>query len=163
MVKRVGIQLVVGSTFLVALFASARDVRSGKALNRSIYVPVRLALCEHIAEATLYQDETPVRSLPGEQTVLFTFYPDLNRLLPQEHVFHVRGKETSGLDFDLKLTVTPTDVFIGDHRVDLHPEEQTRDWSYRVDVHYHPVTLKLNCRDFCPRQTETQHTAELSR
>jgi hypothetical protein len=163
MVKRVGLQLVLAYAFLVALLAAARDASSEKALNRSIYVPLRLALCEHIEEATLYQDEVPVRKLPGSQTIQFTFYPELDRLLPEEGVFRVKGKEISGRDFDVLLKVTPADVFIADHHIDLHPEEQLKDISHRVDIHYDPVTLKLNCRDFCPRQTETQQTAELSR
>ena len=163
MVKRLGLQPVLVSAFLVALFAAAREANSGKALNRSIYVPLKLDLCEHIEEASLYQDEMLVRRLPASQTIQFTFYPDLKRLLPEQNVFRVKGKEMSGRDFDVMLTVTPADVFIADRHIDLHPEEQLKDLDHRMDIHYDPVTLKLNCRDFCPRETETQQTAELSR
>ncbi|MGH9463125.1 MAG: hypothetical protein ACRD1X_18090 [Vicinamibacteria bacterium] len=163
MVKRVGLQLVLAGAFLVALFAAARDANSGKTLNRSIYVPLKLDLCEHIEEAALYQDEMLVRRLPASQTIQFTFYPDLKRLLPEQNVFRVKGKELGGHDFDVRLTVTPADVFIADRHIDLHPEEQLKDLGHRMDIHYDPVTLKLNCRDFCPRETGTDRTAELSR
>jgi hypothetical protein len=149
--RRVGLALAC----LVAGFAAPRDADPGEALTRSIYVPLRLDVCEHIDEAALYQDEIRVRSLPGSQTVQFTYYPDLRRLLPEQDVFLIKGKETSGREFEVRLTVTPADVFIADHHVDLHAEEYMRDLGHKVDIHYHPVTLKLNCRDFCPRKVGT--------
>ena len=162
--KRVVLRAVWAGALLATLAWASPGVGAPEALNRSIYVPIELELCEHITDAALYQDEMRVRSLPGDQIVQFTFYPDLKRLLPEQGVFHVKGKESSGRDFDVMLTVTPADVFVANHHIDLHPEEYMKDLGHKVDIHYHPVTVKLNCRDFCPlREATERRTTDSSR
>jgi len=157
------VRLVAASALFTAILVLPRPVEPGNALNRSIYVPIRLHVCEHIEEATLYHGETRVRSLPGEQTVQFTYYGDSKRLLPEIDEYRVVGKEKSGQEFDVKLTVTPADVLIGDRWIDLHAEEQLGDLGHKVDIHYATVTLDLNCRDFCPRKRTAGLGAETSR
>lgn len=159
----VRLQLVFVSAVFWAMLAAPRDADSGKALNRSIYVPIELNVCEHIEEATLYRDGTRIRSLPGRQTVQFTVYGDSKRLRPELDVFHVTGKEKSGRDFEVKLTVTPADVFVANSHIDLHAEEQLKKRGHNVDIRYDPVKVHLNCRDFCPRTTQSDQAARTSR
>ena len=147
-------RLAAAFVLLAAILIAPREADPGNRLNRSIYVPVRLEVCEHIEEATLYHGEARVRGLPGEQTVQFTYYGDTKRMMPEIDEFRVAGKETSGRDFDVKLTVTPADILVGNRWIDLHAEEKLRDLGHKVDIRYPPVTVHLNCRDLCPRKSE---------
>lgn len=153
------LRLVLASIFFAAALAAPRIADPGNSLNRSIYVPIRLNVCEHIEDATLYRGETRVRSLPGEQTVQFTYYGDSKRLLPEIDEYLVTGKEKSGRDFEVKLTVSPADILVANRWIDLHAAEQLQDLGHKVDIRYAPVTVHLNCRDLCPRKRQAEPVA----
>jgi hypothetical protein len=121
------------SALLVALClvappsSEAKDAKPDKAnlLTRSIYVPVEIALCEHLRDAVLYQDEQAVSLLPAKRIFQFTYYPGLSRIEPLKTDLRVEGHRTDGSDFVGRLAVT-WGVFTASHKVQLDMNKQPR-------------------------------------
>jgi hypothetical protein len=53
---------------------------TGPTSSLAIYLPVHIALCEHLSDAVLYQDEQAVSFLPAKRIFQFTYYPGLSRI-----------------------------------------------------------------------------------
>ncbi len=84
----------------------------GKFLNRSLYVPVTFRVCEHLSEANLYIEDQRVGALPIERIFLFTYYPDLKRLLPKVTNLRVEGVRTDdNSPFIGRLALDPTAIY----------------------------------------------------
>jgi hypothetical protein len=118
----------------------------GDSLNRSLYVPVELRVCEHLRGAVLYRDDEPLRSLPGKQVFQFTFFPALNRLEPELERVRVEGE-----GFSMELIVTPASLYVGNKRIDLDLDEQLARLRNHVDYRHETVRLTLRCGEACSR------------
>jgi hypothetical protein len=130
-------------SLLGVLLLAASD---GVALNRSLYVPVELRVCEHLHGAVLYRDDEPLRSLPGKQVFQFTFFPALNRIEPELDRVRVEGE-----GFSMELIVTPASVYVGNKRIDLDVEEQLARLRKHVDFRHETVRLTIRCGETCSR------------
>ena len=151
------------SLWLVAQPSSeASDAKQEKAqlLTRSIYLPVEIALCEHLRDAVLYQDDQPVSALPAKRIFQFTYYPGLSRIEPIKTDLRVQGQRADGSDFVGRLAVTPWGVFSASRKIELDMDKQLEKMRFKLDVRYQPVRLKMRCADSCER-TETVASAAL--
>ena len=132
----------------------------GKFLNRSLYVPVTFRVCEHLAEANLYIEDQRVGALPIERIFLFTYYPDLKRLLPKVTNLRVEGVRTDdNSPFIGRLALDPTAIYTSERRIELDFERAKKQLSYRIDSRYEKVNLLMRCNTECSRSNSTLVTA----
>jgi hypothetical protein len=136
------------SVFLVQSTALGED-----ALNRSIYIPIEIELCEHLHHGALYQGDDAIRALPGSQIVQFTFYPSLHRLAPETQHLIVKAVREDGEPFEIEIVVTSSSVYVGDKCIRLDLQKQMSRMRARVDVRYDTVKLKIVCEACCARST----------
>jgi hypothetical protein len=132
----------------------AKDAKQEKEhlLTRSIYLPVEIALCEHLRDAVLYQNDQAVSHLPAKRIFQFTYYPGLSRIEPLRTDLRVEGHRADGSDFVGRLAVTPWGVFTANHKVELDMDKQLEKMRFQLDVRYKPVMLKMRCDDSCGRE-----------
>ena len=123
---------------------------SGQPLNRSIYVPVSLEVCEHLDEAVLYVDEQAVDYLPTKRTFLFTYYPSLKRIEPQATKLRVTGRRADGSKFVARLAVTADGVYTANEQIELD-QAVLHQLRYKVDVRHETLDLRLQCDTVCAR------------
>ena len=131
------------------LFSVPQMARAADALNRSFYVPVQIELCDHLSQAVFYRGKEAIRPLPGKQVFQFTYYPSLNRIVPEVERIHIKALRDNGEPFQMELVVTSSAVYIGNKCI--HPDLQKQLGRLRthVDVHYEPVRLKITCAKSC--------------
>jgi hypothetical protein len=129
----------------------ARD--KAKLLTRSIYVPVRFQLCEHLHDAVLYQGEAAVGVLPVKRIFQFTFYPHLERVEPVRIDIRVEGARADGTRFVGRLAVTPSGIHTATSEVALDLQAQLERLRYKLDVRYDVVELRLRCGGACERSS----------
>ena len=129
-------------------------------LTRSIYLPVHIALCEHLRDAVLYQDEQAVSLLPAKRIFQFTYYPGLSRIEPLRTDLRVEGHRQDGSVFVGRLAVTPWAVLTASRKIELDMDKQLDKMRFKLDVRYQPVSLKMRCSDSCGR-SETVTSASL--
>ena len=122
-----------------------------KLLTRSIYVPVRFELCEHLQDAVLYEGETALGALPVKRIFQFTYYPRLERVEPARTDVRVEGTRSDGGSFVGRLAVTPSGIYTANSELALDLEAQLRRLRYKLDVRYDVVELRLRCGDSCER------------
>ena len=134
--------------------AETKDDRAQQ-LTRSIYVPVQIALCGHLRDVVLYQDEQAVSVLPAKRIVQFTYYPELSRVEPPRSDLRVEGRRDDGSLFSGNLEVTPWGVFAADYRIELDMKEQLEKMKFKLDVRYHTVHVRMRCVDSCGRAVTT--------
>ncbi len=135
----------------------------GKFLNRSLYVPVTFRVCEHLAEANLYIEDQRVGTLPIERIFLFTYYPDLKRLLPKVTNLRVEGVRTDdNSPFIGRLALDPTAIYTSERRIELDFERAKKQLSYRIDSRYENVNLLMRCDTECGRSNSALVTASLN-
>jgi hypothetical protein len=130
-------------------------------LNRSIYVPVSLRVCEHLDESVLYVDEQPAGYLPTKRTFLFTYYSSLKRIEPQATQLRVEGRRTDGSEFVARLAVTAHGIYTANENIDFD-REVLRQFRYKVDVRHQTTALQLQCDTICARSPNTPVVAETS-
>jgi hypothetical protein len=148
------ILVAMSALWLVATTPSeGKEAKPDRAssLTRSIYLPVEIALCEHLRDAVLYQDDHAVSLLPARRIFQFTYYPGLSRIEPLKTDLRVEGHRADGSDFVGRLAVTPWGLFTASRKIDLDMGEQLEKMRFRLDVRYKPVTLKMKCFDSCGR------------
>lgn len=138
--------LALGMLSILAGFAASEE----PALNRSLYVPVRFAPCEHLEHAVLYRGDDPIRELPGTHVFQFTYYPNLSRLEPQFERVRIEG-EHEGTDFRSEIVVTPASVYIGKKKIDLDLDGQIERLKHSIDARHETVELSLKCGTHCRR------------
>jgi hypothetical protein len=151
---------------VIAIFATAsaegKERRPEKAslLTRSIYLPVEIALCEHLRDAVLYQDGQAVSLLPAKRIFQFTYYPSLSRIEPSRADLRVEGHRQDGSDFVGRLAVTPWGVATASRTIQLDMDKQLEKMRFKLDVRYQPVSLRMRCAESCGR-SETVASASL--
>jgi hypothetical protein len=139
---------------LAAASASGVAGTERKLLNRSLYVPVTFRLCEHLEDGVVYQDDAPVGLAPVERIFQFTYYPDLERLLPEIVQIRVEGRYArDGEPFVARLAVTPEGVHTAHRHRSLDAETQMRRQRHKIDARLEPREIRLVCPRFCARPT----------
>jgi hypothetical protein len=142
------------AAFASASLLSAHARTEPKLLNRSIYLPMELSLCEHLEKAVLYQDDQPVSTMPARRVFQFTYYPDLERVLPEVVQVRVEGAYVGGGEpFIAKLAVTPGGIHTAHGTKALHTGERILRQRHKIDVRLEPIRLELDCERFCRRTT----------
>ena len=125
-----------------------------KLLNRSVYMPFELVLCQHLEKAVLYQDDQPVSAMPARRVFQFTYYPDLERLLPELVNLRVEGTYIdSGEPFVAKLAITPDGIHTAHSTKALDTGKSIQKQRHKIDMRLEPRTLQLKCERFCKRTT----------
>jgi len=146
---------VVGiATSVLASLLAAHAGAEPKLLNRSIYLPFEFVLCEHLANAVLYQDDQPVSAMPARRVFQFTYYPDLERMLPELVRVRVEGTYVDGgAPFVAKLAVTPDGIHTSHRTKSLGTGEKVLKQRNKIDIRLEPRKLQLKCERFCKRTT----------
>jgi hypothetical protein len=138
--------IVPNWVFLLQSAALAED-----ALNRSIYIPIEIELCEHLQHGVLYRGNEAIRPLPGRQTFQFTYYPSLHRIVPETEHLAVKAVDGDGEPLEVELVVTSSAVYVGSQCVHMKLQKQMNRLRTRVDVRYDTVKLKIVCSKHCSR------------
>ena len=137
-----------------ASFLAAHADAEPKFLNRSIYMPFEFVLCEHLEKAVLYQDDQPVSAMPARRVFQFTYYPGLERMLPEHVQVRVEGSYAGGGEpFVAKLAITPDGIHTAHHVKGLDTGEKLLKQRHKIDMRLEPRTLQLKCERFCKRTT----------
>lgn len=137
---------------LVAASATAAPHSKEKLLTRSLYVPLTFRLCEHLDGGVVYQDDVPVGRTPTERIFQFTYYPALDRLLPEVVQIRVEGRYASdGEPFVARLAVTPDGVHTAHRHTSLDAETQWSRQRHKIDARLEPKEILLVCPRFCAR------------
>lgn len=124
-----------------------------KILNRSLYLPVTIRFCSHLETALLYVDDQLAGRMPGERIFQFTYYPELERLVPEVLELRLEGERTNGEPFLARLAVTPLGIYTADRKIKLDTEESSAKFQYKIDVRHERVSLRLRCDASCGRET----------
>jgi len=155
--------LLLMMTMMVLVSNGPVKAEQGKFLNRSLYIPVSIRVCEHLTEATLYVEDQRVGDLPIEQIFLFTYYPDLKRLLPKITELRVEGVRTDDdSPFIGRFAVDPTGIYTAGERIELDFERAKKQLSFRIDSRYEKVNLLMRCHTECGRGNTALSTASLN-
>jgi hypothetical protein len=137
---------------VLASLLAADAVAEPKLLNRSLYMPFEFVLCEHLEKAVLYQDDQPVSAMPARRVFQFTYYPDLERLLPELVQVRVEGAYVDGGDpFVAKLAITPDGIHTAHRTRSLDTAEKIARQRHKIDMRLEPRKLQLKCERFCKR------------
>jgi hypothetical protein len=140
-----------------AVFASilaASAASEPKLLNRSLYMPFEFVLCDHLEKAVLYQDDQPVSAMPARRVFQFTYYPDLERLLPELVQVRVEGTYIDGGEpFVAKLAITPDGIHTAHRTRSLDTGEKILKQRHKIDMRLESRTLQLKCEKFCRKTT----------
>lgn len=141
-------------TCVTASLLAATAGTEPKFLPRSIYLPFEFVLCEHLQKAVLYQDEQPVSSMPARRVFQFTYYPDLERLLPELVQVRVEGTYIDGgAPFIAKLAITPDGIHTAHQTKGLGTGKKVLKQRHKIDIRLELRTLTLKCERFCNRST----------
>lgn len=148
-------QRILGIAAGVAATLLADSARTEpKLLNRSIYMPIQFVLCEHLEKAVLYQDGQAVSAMPVLRVFQFTYYPNLERLLPELVQVRVEGAYVDGGEsFVAKLAVSPDGIHTAHSTKALDTGEKILKQRRRIDVRLDERRLELQCERFCKRTT----------
>jgi len=139
---------------VAACLLAAHAKTEPRLLNRSIYMPIEFVLCEHLEKAVLYQDGQPVSTMPARRVFQFTYYPDLERLLPELIQVRVEGAYVEGGEaFVAKLAVSPEGIHTAHSTKALDTGEKVLKQHRRIDVRLDERRLELECERFCKRTT----------
>jgi len=143
----------IAASVFASLLAAQADAES-KLLNRSIYMPFEFVLCEHLEKAVLYQDDQPVSAMPARRVFQFTYYPDLERMLPDLVQVRVEGWYVDGGEpFVAKLAISPEGIHTAHRANALDTGEKVVKQRHKIDMRLEPRTLQLKCERFCKRTT----------
>jgi hypothetical protein len=143
---------------LVALAAPySAEAANRRPLNRSIYVPVELRVCEHLQNAVLYQGGQAVAVLPAKRVFQFTYYPELKRMEPQIVQLRIEGVyRDTGEPFVAKLAVTSKGIHTAHRAVTLDASKTMQRLRYKIDTRSHVVSLLVRCDKVCSRSNGTR-------
>lgn len=124
----------------------------GKYLNRSIYMPVEFSLCEHLGDAIFYENDRPIAAMPAERMFQFTYYPDLEMMLPELVPIRVEGEYKEDHEpFVAKLAVTVDGIHTARTFRSAETEKQLERQLHKIDVRLQTQALRLTCKRFCKR------------
>jgi hypothetical protein len=141
--------LGIAACAAAALFSTPAGSET-KLLPRSVYLPFEFALCEHLQKAILYQDDLPVSAMPAHRVFQFTYYPDLDRLLPEVVQVRVEGSYADdGSPFLAKLAITPDGIHTAHSHKGIDLGKSVARQRHKIDIRLDPRKLVLKCARFC--------------
>lgn len=134
-------------------------------LNRSIYLPVEFRLCEHLGDAVFYQDDALVSTMPARRIFQFTYYPELDELLPGSVPVRIEGRyldldddENENETFVARLAVSPTGVHSAHRSRETDVLRQVEEQKSKIDVRLEEKKILLRCPRFCKRESSPDGT-----
>jgi hypothetical protein len=143
----------IATSVFASLLAAHADTEP-KLLNRSLYLPFEFVLCEHLEKAVLYENDELVSAIPARRVFQFTYYPDLERMLPELVQVRVEGSYVDGGEsFVAKLAITPDGIHTAHRTKALDTEKKMMKQRHKIDMRLEPRTLQLECERFCTRTT----------
>lgn len=151
-----GKKVLVTATILAASLwvALPRATESLELLNRSIYLPVEFQVCEHLGDAVFYQDDALVAKMPAKRIFQFTYYPELDQILPQVVPVRIEGRYLeSGEAFVAKLAISPTGVHSAHRTRETDVLRQVEKQKGKIDVRLKEKAILLRCPRFCKRES----------
>jgi hypothetical protein len=133
------------------VLASPTPLRGAKpkALNRSLYVPVNIRLCEHLKSGVLYIGEQAVAHLPTSRVFQFTYYPALERLAPEAVQLRIEAIDQEGNPIVARLAITPKAIWTANEQVELDFAKHLNKLRYKIDTRYDEVDLLIRCGQWC--------------
>lgn len=148
-----------------SVLAAGSAAPEPRLLNRSIYVPIEFTLCEHLGKAVLYQDEQPVAKMPAKRVFQFTYYPELEKMLPEIVQVRVEGSylDADGGAFVARLAVTPSGIHTARVTKTLATEESLkhqRHQRHKIDMRLEPRVLRLACQRYCRKGATVARASE---
>ncbi len=90
---RFGTRALLSIELSTVLFVRESEGAEQKFLNRSIYLPVTFVVCKHLGDAVYYESEQLVSRVPASRVFQFTYYPNLEKLLPAAVQVRVEGRD----------------------------------------------------------------------
>ena len=160
---RFGSYALLSIVLTIVLFPEDSEGADKKFLNRSIYVPVTFVVCEHLGDAFYYESEQLTSTVPASRTFQFTYYPNLEKLLPAAVQVGVEGRyRDTNEPFVARVAVTPEAFVTADGRRPFDIEKNLKKLRHKIDVRHERVALRLACDRFCSRRTNDR-TATLSK
>jgi hypothetical protein len=150
--------VLAAATLLVAGSASPEP----RLLNRSIYAPIEFTLCEHLGDAVLYQDDQLVAKMPAKRVFQFTYYPDLEKMLPAIVRVRVEGSylDAEGGSFVARLAITPSGIHTARVTKTLATDESLRHQRHKIDMRLEPRVLRLSCQRYCSKASNVATDSE---
>jgi hypothetical protein len=153
----------ITASLLGVFLSDALASPKGRSLNRSIYVPIEFALCEHVERAVFYQDELAVSTMPVRRIFQFTYYPDLEQLLPEVIDIRIEGRYVEDEEpFAARLAATADGIYTARGSRSLGTEEQMRKQHHKLDVRVAPRKLRLQCPRHCWKSQKLSSTEDHS-
>jgi hypothetical protein len=89
--------------------------------------------------------------MPARRVFQFTYYPDLEKLLPEIVQVKVEGSYVDGAPFVAKLAVTPNGIHTAHNTKDLELAKKALRQRHKIDIRLDARTLTLKCDRFCTR------------
>jgi hypothetical protein len=123
-----------------------------KPLPRSFYVPIEFHLCEHLVQAVLSEEGQPVSALPAKRVFQFTYYPELDRGLPELVKIRIDGHYVHDDEpFVAKLAVTPDGLHTAKEHVAFDTQKDELRFRSRIDVRHETMRFNVHCPRYCSR------------
>lgn len=130
---------------------------SPRPLNRSIYVPINIRVCEHLQNAVLYQGGQAVAVPTTRRVFQFTYYSELKRMEPQVVQLRIEGVYAdTGEPFVARLAVTPWGIHTALREVTFDSSKAMQRLRYKIDTRSPMVDLRIRCDKMCSRANRTK-------
>jgi hypothetical protein len=122
-------------------------------LTRSLYVPIHFRVCKHLLDAVLYDREQLVGALPIERTFQFTYYPKLERWLPERIDVKIKGVRAEDEEPFLGwFAVTFEGIYTALTEVKLDVEWAKKKLTYKRDARYKTTRLFVRHSNDCDQR-----------
>jgi len=156
-IQKTSFALTLSAALLIASHAAGQE----RFLPRSMYVPINFTLCEHLRDAVLYEGEQAVAAMPAKRVFQFTYFPDLNRIVPDAVQIRIEGSYVdSGEPFVARLAVSPFGIHTAHRQVALHYTEPLKRLRFNIDTRYQAVNLRIRCDTICSKSKRTVAEAD---
>ena len=151
--RRVATTLLI---WVASVFAASSALAAQRERNRarSIYVPVRFEACEHVRNVRLTIAGDPQAFTPGKRIFMFTYYPELDAVLPELAEVWIEGEATTeegSRPIRTNLLVTPERIASSRDELDRGPSEIVKQLRRRMDVRLPETLIHIKCEDSCTR------------
>ena len=150
---RFGTCALLSIVFSTVFFVRESEGAEQKFLNRSIYLPVTFVVCKHLGDAVYYESEQLVSRVPASRVFQFTYYPNLEKLLPAAVQVRVEGRyRDTNEAFVARVAVTPDGFVTADARRPIDTEKNLKKLRHKIDARHERVAPRLACDRFCSRR-----------
>ena len=104
-----------------------------------------------LSEAIYQDDQLVAVRLPLERKLQFTYYPDLEKLLPQAVQMRIEGSYEDGEAFVARFAVTPDGFYTASRHEAIDISKYVAKLRYKLDVRARTIPLNIECDRFCAR------------